>query len=169
MSLIAYIGEKVRTEPSRISHWKAHCPSDQMYRWSSPETHLSPDFVIANCMLYWFTGSITSSFWLYYLRRSGDGQESKALETTKINQPVAFGCGNYEIHWPVRKVFEMQLTDIRSWQVLEKGGHFLAAVSDLRRRISCSLMSASPRNRKRRKCWLPTWTSTFRLTRSRSS
>lgn len=128
-----------------------------MYRWSSPETHLLPDFVIANCMLYWFTGSITSSFWLYYLRRSGDGQESKNLETTKIDQPVAFGCGNYEIHWPVRKVFDMQLTDIRSWKVLKKGGHFLAAVSAVwssSSRQKYSWLMCTSQCRKRQTSWL---------------
>jgi len=108
ISLLLYIGEK-------------------MHRWSSPDTHLSPDFIIANTMLYWFTGNITSSFWLYFLRRSGDGKQSKMLEETKIHQPVAFGCGPHEIHWPAKKAFELQLTDIRSWSVLEKGGHFLAA------------------------------------------
>lgn len=70
-----------------------------MYRWSSPDTHPSTDKVIANCMLYWFTGNITSSFWLYYDRRSGTREEGDLLEKTEITQPVAFGCGPYEIHW----------------------------------------------------------------------
>jgi microsomal epoxide hydrolase len=105
-------------------------------------------------MLYWFTGNITSSFWLYYLRRSGDGQESKLLETTKIHQPVAFGCGNYEIHWPVRKVFEMQLSDIRSWTVLQKGGHFLAAVRSLTSKDNRMLTREA--YRKHQRSWRPT-------------
>lgn len=76
-----------------------------MYRWSSPETHLSAETVIANSMLYWFTGSITSSFWLYYLRRSGDGEDVKLLDNRKIEQPLAFGCGKYEIFWVSSRCF----------------------------------------------------------------
>lgn len=98
-------------------------------------------------MIYWFTGTFTSSFWLYYMRRSGDNVQHKLLEETKIEQPFWFGCGPYEIHWvgtlqnilvvehsltiftlkqPVRKAFELQVTKIRGWKVLDKGGHFLA-------------------------------------------
>jgi len=50
-------------------------------------------------MIYWFTQTWVSSFWLYYLRRSGDGKQSHLLEETKIEQPFWFGCGPYEIHW----------------------------------------------------------------------
>lgn len=104
---IIYIGEKV-------------------FRWSSPSTHPSDDEVIANIMIYWFTQTLTSSFWLYYFRRSGDGKQAKLHEDTKIEQPLWFGCGPYEIHWPARRLLEHQVTNIRSWKVLEKGGHFLA-------------------------------------------
>jgi pimeloyl-ACP methyl ester carboxylesterase len=107
VAALIYIGEKVR-------------------RWSSPDTHPSDDDIIANVMIYWFTGTITSSFWLYYMRRSGDIEQHNLLEKTKIEQPFWFGCGQYEIHWPAQKVFEWQVTNIRAWKVLEKGGHFLA-------------------------------------------
>lgn len=80
ISLVLYIGEK-------------------MCRWSAPDSALSIDFVIANCMLYWFTGKITSSFWLYYLIRSGDGSHSEAVQSTKLQQPVGFTCGHKELCW----------------------------------------------------------------------
>jgi hypothetical protein len=37
-----------------------------MTRWTSPNSRLSDDFILTNILLYWFSGSITSSFWLYY-------------------------------------------------------------------------------------------------------
>lgn len=120
--------------------------AEKMYRWSSPDTHPSEDEVIANSLLYYFTGNITSSFWLYYMRRSGPTDESDLLENSKIMQPAGFGCGAYEIHWvdsltflcptywhadqssflqPARAAFEQQMPNTRQWNVLEKGGHFL--------------------------------------------
>ncbi|KAL7006435.1 hypothetical protein EMMF5_004088 [Cystobasidiomycetes sp. EMM_F5] len=110
VALLIYIGEK-------------------MYRWSSPHTHPSEDEVIANCMLYWFTGNITSSFWLYYFRRSPDDAEkeqNRRIEETNFVQPLAFGCGKYEIHWPVKQAFVEQIPKLRQWQQLDRGGHFLA-------------------------------------------
>ena len=80
MALILYIGEK-------------------FHAWSSPTTHPCSDAVIASCMLYWFTGSITSSFWLYYMRKCGSQEESYFLESQVFEQPFAFGCGSHEIHW----------------------------------------------------------------------
>ena len=53
-------------------------------------------------MLYWFTGSITSSFWLYYFRRSADEEDQKQakfLDEAVFQQPVSVAFGKYEIHW----------------------------------------------------------------------
>lgn len=53
-------------------------------------------------MLYWFTGSITSSFWLYYFRRSADEadqKQAKFLDEAVFQQPVSVAFGKYEIHW----------------------------------------------------------------------
>lgn len=73
--------------------------AEKVFRWSSPTTHPTDDEVLANIMIYWFTQTCTSSFWLYYFRRSGDGKQSKLMEESKIEQPFSFGCGPYEIHW----------------------------------------------------------------------
>lgn len=62
-------------------------------------THPTLDEIIANIMIYWFTSSITSSFWLYYNRRSGDNEQHRLLEETKIEQPFWLGCGRYEIYY----------------------------------------------------------------------
>jgi epoxide hydrolase len=117
-----------------------------MYRWSAPGTHLPTDFVIANCLLYWFTGSLTSSFWLYYLFNSGNGAEYQSLGG-KIEQPTAIGFGKFqdttslsgecdpnihgtgphEIAWAPKRYAVRIGINVSSWNVLERGGHFLAA------------------------------------------
>jgi hypothetical protein len=63
-----------------------------MYRWSAPGTHLPTDFIIANCLLYWFTKSLSSSFWPYYLFHSGNGEEEKTVRQ-ETKQPTAIGFG----------------------------------------------------------------------------
>jgi hypothetical protein len=53
---------------------------------------------MANIAIYWFSGSITSSFWLYYdaLNPTGDMIESASA---KVDVPSGVGMGRYEIHW----------------------------------------------------------------------
>lgn len=75
----------------------------------------------ANSLLYYFTGSITSSFWLYYLRSSGPAGDFQRLEDTVVRQPVGFGCGAYEIHWVSGNCsLVMPAADCLSWNSLRE-------------------------------------------------
>jgi hypothetical protein len=72
--------------------------SEKIFRWSSPNTTPSLDFAIANCLLYWFSGSMTSCLWHYYLitNNSDDMQE---IFKTQIHQPAAIGVGPFDFGW----------------------------------------------------------------------
>jgi hypothetical protein len=76
--------------------------SEKFYRWSSPTTHPSLDELLTSCLLYWFSGSITSSFWLYYnsstLSVKGGGDVAESMDDN-VQVPSAVGLGPYEISW----------------------------------------------------------------------
>ena len=61
---------------------------------SSPTTKPSDDYVLAQCLLYWYSESITSSFWLYYSRKlTSDDGDFHEISTTKVTVPTGVGFG----------------------------------------------------------------------------
>ena len=86
----------------------------QFYRWTGPDTHPSVDEVVANGMIYYLTGSLTSSFWLYYNRRVNAEREAKEVAETVINAPARIGMGDHEIRWPPRDVAEKVFSKLHS-------------------------------------------------------
>lgn len=87
------------------------------------------DDVITGALLYWFSGSITSSFMLYANVHYG----SDALEheggsgvCKVVSKPVGFTGGPYEIGWVPEKTFKQYHSDTRLYEIAAKGGHFLA-------------------------------------------
>ena len=87
------------------------------------ESVFSRDHMLANISLYWFTGAIGSSFWLYYARLHGawpvpDGRT--------VDVPVGYAAFPKEIRRPPRSIAAKTYTDIRHWTVMAKGGHFAA-------------------------------------------
>ncbi|KAH8920665.1 alpha/beta-hydrolase [Atractiella rhizophila] len=108
LALIAYIGEK-------------------FYRWSSPQTAISPSRVLSCILLYHFTSSITSSFWFYYIRKHPASSDVELVRNDPIHQPLALSIGYWEVHYPTRKIVEnTNIKNLRRYKVLEKGSHFLA-------------------------------------------
>ena len=65
-------------------------------------------------MLYYLTGSLTSSFWLYFNRRVNAEREAKEIAETVIDAPARIGMGDHEIRWPPRDVAETVFTKLRS-------------------------------------------------------
>ena len=64
---------------------------------TAPDSKPTVDEILAQSMLYWYSGSIASSFYLYFNRRVQVNDEGKQILEGKIEQPVAVGCGQYEI------------------------------------------------------------------------
>ena len=88
-----------------------------------PESVLSRDEMLADIALYWFTGTIGSSFWPYYSRMHGPWP---IPEGGAIKVPTGYVQFPKEIFRPPRSVAARTYTDIRRWTVEEKGGHFAA-------------------------------------------
>ncbi len=86
-----------------------------------PRNALTPDEMIGNVCLYWFTGCIGSSFWPYYARMHAawpiDGE---------IAVPTGYCQFPREILRPPRAAAERVFRDIRRWSVMPRGGHFAA-------------------------------------------
>jgi microsomal epoxide hydrolase len=86
-----------------------------------PRNALTPDEMLGNLSLYWFSGCIGASFWPYYARTHGpwpiDG---------RIAVPTGYAQFPREILRPPRATAARVFTDIRRWSVMPKGGHFAA-------------------------------------------
>ena len=113
--------------------------SEKLFRWTAPDSHPSIDEAVAHSMLYWLTGSLASSCWLYYNRRGAAAtrraklmvvvnvdREAKLVAETRIEAPARITMGQYELRWPPRKVAEQTFPNLREYKLLDAGGHFAA-------------------------------------------
>jgi len=106
--LAAWIGEKFRT-------------------WSDPDSPLEElfdiDALLANICLYWFTGSIGSSFWPYHARHFG---EPIIPADAAITVPTAYAEFPFEFLRPPQSMAGDMFANIKQWNTMPKGGHFAA-------------------------------------------
>jgi pimeloyl-ACP methyl ester carboxylesterase len=83
------------------------------------ERSFSRDQLLTTVMIYWITGTIGSSFRAYY-----DAESDPPLPL--ITVPAAVVVQRHESRYP-RELAERTYTDLRSFQLLPRGGHFTAA------------------------------------------
>ncbi|HZF13638.1 MAG TPA: epoxide hydrolase [Thermoanaerobaculia bacterium] len=93
------------------------------------ETRFTKDELLANIMVYWATGTIHSSFWLYY-----DVANAGALTwiaemikkwTGSSNVPTGFASFPRDLLPPPREWAE-RFFNIQRWTEMPRGGHFAA-------------------------------------------
>ena len=89
----------------------------------SVENRFSKDLLITNVMLYWVTGAINSSFWLYWARLH---EPWPITRETPVRAPTAFASFPKEILHPPRAWVEPAYPNIRRWTMMTAGGHFPA-------------------------------------------
>jgi len=130
---------------------------EKFVEWSGPEfeSSWSRDDVLTTVSLYWFTGTIGTSFLDYYEGR----RHSSPVPEVVVPVGVAVQWG--ERGFP-REYAERTYTDLRYWADLPRGGHFTAKqspdlVASAMREFFSSLgegggegTSAEPRRRPRR-------------------
>jgi len=97
---------------------------EKFVEWSGPDFDISwtSDDILTTVGLYWFTGTIGSSFLGYYEGRKYD--EPLPL----VNVPVGVAVQWEERGFP-REYAERTYTDLRYWTDLPSGGHFTAKQS----------------------------------------
>ena len=109
--------------PAGLAAWVV----EKFRTWSDSrgdvESVFSRDHLLANIALYWFTGTIGSSFWPYYARMHGPWP---IPEGETVDVPTGYCAFPREIVRPPRSVAERTFTDIRRWTVMPRGGHFAA-------------------------------------------
>lgn len=97
---------------------------EKFREWSGPdfEESWTTDDILTTVSLYWFTGTVGTSFLPYYHGRKHD----KPLPLVHVPVGVAVQAG--ESGFP-REYAERTYTDLRQWSELSRGGHFTAKQS----------------------------------------
>jgi pimeloyl-ACP methyl ester carboxylesterase len=106
--------------------------------WSNNQTHIdnSPnsgldrftlDQLLSNVMLYWTTGTITSSMRIYfeYMTSRLSGHDSKLLNgPLAVTVPVAVINHRHELLYTPRSLARIKYPNIKLWLFQNEGGHF---------------------------------------------
>jgi pimeloyl-ACP methyl ester carboxylesterase len=96
---------------------------EKFHAWSDcngdPDTVFTHDQLLDNIMLYWLTGSGTSSGRLYW-------EKSVRGERGKVKVPAGVSIFPGEIFSPSRRWAEMGFENIAYWNEVPRGGHFAA-------------------------------------------
>jgi pimeloyl-ACP methyl ester carboxylesterase len=87
------------------------------------ERRFSKDVLLTNVMLYWVTGAINSSFWLYYTRIH---EQWPIRKENPVRVPTAFASFPKEILHPPRAWVAPAYPNIQRWTMMPAGGHFPA-------------------------------------------
>jgi pimeloyl-ACP methyl ester carboxylesterase len=116
------LGYGLHDSPSGLAAWI----TEKFHAWmdcdGNIESCITKDELLTNIMIYWVTGTITSSCRLYY--ESGHS-ENREQESQRVETPT--GCALFpgELYLPPRKWAE-ELFNIVHWTTMPKGGHFAA-------------------------------------------
>ncbi len=109
--------------PAGLAAWIV----EKFHGWTDPEASEPPftmDQLLANVMIYWVTGTINSSTWLYRgARESGD---LRASEGARIEVPCAYLLAPSDLVPPPPTSWLARVGNVTRRRDLAKGGHFVA-------------------------------------------
>jgi epoxide hydrolase len=119
-----------RTRPQTVGYGLSDSPAGQLawilekfWAWTDcdghPEHALSRDEMLDNVMLYWATGTATSSARIYW---ESFGRGSRP----HVDVPTGFAVYPKEIVPPVRSWVSELYPNVVHWREYDKGGHFAA-------------------------------------------
>ncbi len=119
-----------RTRPQSVGYGLSDSPAGQaawilekFWAWTDcqghPENALTRDELLDNIMLYWVTGSATSSARIYW---ESFGRARRQV----VSIPSGFTVYANEIVPPVRAWLGELYTDVQYWAEYDHGGHFAA-------------------------------------------
>lgn len=115
------VHDKVQeAQPQTIAHALADSPAGQL-AWSGQlfGTALSPDAILTNASIYWFTNTAASAARFYY--------ENKHAQhpTEPTTAPIGLASFAFDFR-PIRKFAERDHKNIVSWHQFDRGGHWSA-------------------------------------------
>ena len=119
-----------KSRPQTLGYGLSDSPAGQLawivekfWAWTDcdghPENALSRDDMLDNIMLYWATGSATSSARIYW-ESFGRGTRPR------VEVPTGFAVYPKEIFPPVRAWVGEIYPNVQYWREYDKGGHFAA-------------------------------------------
>ncbi|MCB1121772.1 MAG: alpha/beta hydrolase [Verrucomicrobiae bacterium] len=113
------LGYALNDSPVGLAGWIV----DKYYAWSdcqgNIENAFTKDQLLTNIMIYWTTGTITSSTRIYYETRLDNWNRGY------IGVPTAVAVFPKEIRIPIRSWVE-QGYNVQQWTEMPRGGHFAA-------------------------------------------
>jgi pimeloyl-ACP methyl ester carboxylesterase len=120
-----------KSRPQTVGYGLADSPAGQaawilekFWAWTDcdghPENVLGRDELLDNVMLYWVTGSATSSARIYWESFGRGGSREP------VTVPTGFGVYPEEIVQPVRAWLGESFPNIVHWAEFDRGGHFAA-------------------------------------------
>lgn len=116
------LGYGLNDSPAGLAAWI----TEKFHAWTDCggdlESAVTKDELLTNIMVYWVTGSITSSTRLYYESRHVG---SNLHENGRIETPTGCAIFRGELYQPPR-AWASALYNIQHWSVYDKGGHFAA-------------------------------------------
>jgi pimeloyl-ACP methyl ester carboxylesterase len=114
------LGYGLNDSPAGLAGWIM----EKFRTWSDcggdVDSVLTKDELLTNIMIYWATGTITSSARLYYETRI-----SKRFGPEKVRVPTACALFPKELYCPPRAWAE-RVYNVQRWTPFERGGHFAA-------------------------------------------
>ncbi len=120
-----------KSRPQTVGYGLSDSPAGQLawilekfWAWTDcdghPENAIDRDALIDNVMLYWVTGSATSSARIYW------ESFGRSLSRDPVEVPTGFAVYPAEIVPPVRAWVEGTFPNIVHWAEFDRGGHFAA-------------------------------------------
>ena len=113
------VGFSLDDSPAGLAAWIV----EKFHAWcdcgDNIESRFTKDELLTNIMLYWVTGTGSSSARIYYESRNAPPN------TARVNVPTACALFPKEISVPPRKWVEARYNLVR-WTVMPRGGHFAA-------------------------------------------
>ncbi|NGN62299.1 epoxide hydrolase [Streptomyces sp. A7024] len=109
-----------RAQPQTLAHALADSPYGQL-AWSGQllGDALTPDELLTNVSIYWFTNTAASSARFYFENHHGE------QPTGQITVPTGLASFGYDFK-PPRKFAERDHADIVQWNEYDRGGHWAA-------------------------------------------
>jgi pimeloyl-ACP methyl ester carboxylesterase len=110
-----------QAQPQTLAHALADSPAGQL-AWSGQlfGTALSPDDILTNAALYWFTNTAASAARFYY-ENNRAAMTAAPAEPTSV--PIGLAAFAFDFH-AVRKFAERDHRNIVAWHTYDRGGHW---------------------------------------------
>ena len=110
------VGFGLADSPAGLAAWI----SEKFHDWTDPASVLTPDEVLDDISIYWFTNTGASSARLYWEDRRDD------VRSRPVEVPTAFSMFRHDVEGPSRARAAERFTTIVRWSEVEQGGHFAA-------------------------------------------